>query len=371
MRYVKDTDFGSLEVRKNEKGVRFVTLASIAEMLGMSDTSYLVERFKYRIKKPDGEPSLPLSDLTASMTNVPLGKCSVGSQPALNYLRLHAADEIADMVLPSSGAKGLVPVIATVLPPAHETLRTLCPIQPIRIGREDTNAVDGMGLYRFLSPKSPFPVWIERALEKYIQHSDYEKVITDDSVLYMIDTRVAEHIAMQEDSTAGREVRNYFQQCRDELRGGGGFSEQLNALSERIGVEFQAMWTEQREQRALLNERLSKQEALLNQIVTHLGVQPPRIDFPAIPLLSTATPDEGFTMRQVAQMVQMSGRCDGRNSLPQALETAGWIEKRGGAIHWTPTATAIQAGYLARHPRVRLTAKGVELVQENLAGVRV
>lgn len=340
VRFSRDTDFGSVEIRRKADGTKFVTVDSICEMLGCS-----VENFSFRLKrfiqKPGGEPSLRVDDLTTAMNVIPLSMCAIGKRDALCFTQRIMADEIAGMTLPVATVHK-----AKVIPDRAELIEP----KPFRLNAEETNAVDGKNLYEFLEVREPFAQWIVRALTGRQEHSDYERVITGDTVVYMISVREAKHISMMENNPKGRWARDYFIEFEERVRKGGFGSvatvelhQKLGELEGQILSNFRVLWEEQKSQREEMRRGLQTLTDRLDQFGT---LQAPRTN--------------QMSITTAAKLMNMPGRSDHPHSLPLLLEREGWIH-RGKPMVWAASDRALLNGYMVRTVGgAKVTPKGLE-----------
>ena len=97
------------------------------------------------------------------------------------------------------------------------------------IGNAELNSVNSREIHNYLQVKTPFSMWIQRAISKYDfkENIDYtvlknEKKLNDGVCRpftdYIVTMDMAKELAMLENNPKGRETRKYFIACEKELQ---------------------------------------------------------------------------------------------------------------------------------------------------------
>ncbi|MCD4699780.1 MAG: antA/AntB antirepressor family protein [Phycisphaerae bacterium] len=84
------------------------------------------------------------------------------------------------------------------------------------IGAEEVNSVNARDIHNYLVVKTPFSMWIQRAIKKYdfMEDEDFtiHKIVSGKNVLneYIVTMDMAAELSMLENNKKGKETRKYF-----------------------------------------------------------------------------------------------------------------------------------------------------------------
>ena len=91
------------------------------------------------------------------------------------------------------------------------------------IGNAELNSVNSREIHNYLQVKTPFSMWIQRAISKYdfkenVDFTIHKFVIGKNQVIdYIVTMDMAKELAMLENNPKGKETRKYFIDCEKKL----------------------------------------------------------------------------------------------------------------------------------------------------------
>ena len=95
-------------------------------------------------------------------------------------------------------------------------MNDLIQIKQTQINGAEINSVNARKIHEYLEVKTPFSMWIKRAIEKYdfTKDEDYtiNKIVIRNNVQndYIVTLDMAKELAMLENNPKGKETSNYF-----------------------------------------------------------------------------------------------------------------------------------------------------------------
>jgi phage anti-repressor protein len=154
------------------------------------------------------------------------------------------------------------------------------------IGNDEVNSVNAREIHNYLEVKTPFSMWVQRAIKKYdfVENVDFtiHKIVNGKNAMneYIVSLDMAKELAMLENNKKGKEIRKYFIAMEKKATSGaiaGVDNQVLSMMAQQNSMMMEFMKT-QETQNKLIFDMLSELKTAKISTTTSETLEPWQLD---------------------------------------------------------------------------------------------